>query len=98
MLKKTYTKTGRTCRVTFSLPKEITASKIALCGDFNEWDHAKHMLKERKNGSRSLTVSLAANHEYRFRYLLDGERWENDWKADRYAKNSFGTEDSIVVV
>jgi len=97
-LKKTYTKTGKTCRVTFTLPKEIAASKIALCGDFNEWNRSKHILKKRKNGNHSLTVSLETDHEYRFRYLLDGKRWENDWEADRYAKNSFGTEDSIVVV
>jgi hypothetical protein len=28
--------------------------------------------------------------------LLDGERWENDWAADGYAPNNFGTEDSVV--
>jgi hypothetical protein len=35
-------------------------------------------------------------HPYRFRYLLDESRWENDWKADRYEPNPFGSDDSIV--
>jgi hypothetical protein len=26
---------------------------------------------------------------------VDGERWENDWAADAYAPNAFGTEDSV---
>jgi hypothetical protein len=34
----------------------------------------------------------------RFRYLLDGERWENDWTADAYVPNSFGSDDSVVEV
>ena len=31
-------------------------------------------------------------------YLLDGDRWENSWKADRYEPNPFGGDDSVVVV
>ena len=98
MTKKSYTKTGRTCRVTFTLPKDITAEKVALCGDFNEWNPAEHLLKKRKSGIFSLTLSLAAKKEYRYRFLIDGEKWENDWDADRYAANEFGTEDSVIVV
>jgi len=33
-----------------------------------------------------------------FRYLVDGERWENDWAADAYVPNPFGGEDSVVEV
>ena len=51
-----------------------------------------------KDGSFTLTLSLEPTREYRFRYLLDGECWENDWAADRYAPNSFGSEDSIVEI
>jgi hypothetical protein len=36
--------------------------------------------------------------EYKFRYLIDDSRWENDWNADRYIPNSFGSEDSLVIV
>jgi hypothetical protein len=41
-------------------------------------------------------VTLAGNSTYRFRYLLDDERWENDWSADDYVANEFGGDDSVV--
>jgi 1,4-alpha-glucan branching enzyme len=97
-MKKSYTKTGSSCRVTFSLPAEVDATTVALCGEFNEWDPEKHPLKRRKDGSFSTTISLKPDAEYRFRYWVDGERWENDWEADKYLPNEFGTEDSIIVV
>ncbi len=97
-MKKSYTKTGRACRVTFSLPSDVVAKKVALCGEFNEWDPKKHILKKRKDGTFSLTVSLKSGNEYRFRYLLDGKRWENDWSADKYVSNTHGAEDSVIIV
>jgi hypothetical protein len=50
----------------------------------------------RKDGRFSTTISLEAGRAYRFRYLIDGHRWENDWAADGYLPNSFGTEDSLL--
>lgn len=98
MIKKTYSKTGRSSRVTFELPPEVNAETAYLCGEFNEWDETAHPMKRRKDGRFSLTISLKPGQEYRFRYLLDGERWENDWEADAYVPNPFGTEDSVVKV
>ena len=43
-----------------------------------------------------MTVSLDAGRAYRFRYLLDGQRWDNDWAADAYQPNDFGGDDSVV--
>ena len=97
-MRKTYSETGRSCRVTFELPPQANAKTVALCGEFNAWDPTKHTMKRRKDGSFSLTISLKPGNEYRYRYLLDGEEWENDWAADRYVPNTFGTEDSVVVV
>ena len=97
-MQKSYTKTGRSCRVTFELPSQAVAKNVALCGEFNEWNPTKHAMKRRRDGSFSLAVSLKPGEEYRYRYLLDGEKWENDWAADRYVPNTFGTEDSVVVI
>jgi len=77
MIKKTYSKTGRSCRVTFELPPEVNAETAYLCGEFNEWDETADPMKRRKDGRFSLTISLKPGQEYRFRYLLDGERWQN---------------------
>jgi hypothetical protein len=44
----------------------------------------------------SLTVSLGTGRAYRFRYLLDGQRWDNDWAAGAYVRNGFGGDDPVV--
>lgn len=98
MIRKSYSKTGTYCRVTFELPAEAGASKVALCGDFNGWDPKAHPMSRRKGGRFSTTVSLKAGARYRFRYLVDGKRWENDWGADDYVSNPFGSEDSVVEI
>jgi hypothetical protein len=41
-------------------------------------------------------VVLKAGQRYRFRYLLDGKQWFNDWHADDYEDNAYGTSDSVV--
>lgn len=96
MLKKSMSKGGKTCRVTFTVPATVEAEEVYVCGEFNDWDEASHPLTRRKDGRFSATVTLETGRDYRFRYLLDGERWENDWEADAYIPNAFGSEDSVV--
>lgn len=98
MLKKNYSKTGKICRVTFKLPAEVGAESAALCGEFNDWDQSANPMRKLKDGSFSTTISLDADSSYRFRYWLNGERWENDWQADAYVTNDFGSDDSLVIV
>jgi hypothetical protein len=98
MVKKNFSKTGRTCRVTFDLPAEVEARKASLCGEFNDWSPKMHRMQHRRDGRFSVTVTLDAGRPYRFKYLLDGSRWENDWAADAYVPNQFGSEDSLVKV
>jgi 1,4-alpha-glucan branching enzyme len=98
MLKKNYTKTRKFCRVTFKVPSDIEAQKVALCGDFNQWDKTATIMRHLKDGSFSVTVTLPANCEYRFKYFLGNQRWENDWDADGYIRNDFGSEDSLIKV
>jgi 1,4-alpha-glucan branching enzyme len=78
------------------VPAESEAREVFLCGEFNDWSETSHPLKQRTDGSYSTTVTLGTGRDYRFRYLLDGERWENDWEADAYVPNEYGSEDSVV--
>ena len=48
------------------------------------------------DGGFSVTVELEAGRAYRFRYFLDGVRWDNDWAADTYLPNSFDGDNSVV--
>jgi hypothetical protein len=47
-------------------------------------------------GGFSRSVDLPSGRSYRFRYLLDNDRWENDWAADAYVPNDFSGDDSVV--
>ena len=98
MLRKSYSKKGSSCRVTFDLPADGKTNNVSLCGEFNDWDPGAQPMKRRKDGRFSTTLSLKSGHKYRFKYLLDEQHWENDWNADSYEPNCFGTEDSLIKV
>ena len=98
MLKKSYSKTGKNCRITFKIDADCGAENAAVLGEWNEWSPESHPMTKRKDGSLSTTISLDAGREYRFRYLLDGERWENDEQADQLATNRFGSQDCVLAL
>ena len=98
MITKKYSKDGKTCTVTFVLPPKINAKTAHLYGDFTEWEKSPKSMRQHEDGSFSAEVTLPAGNNYRFRSLLDGGHWENDWAADSYAPNPFGTEDSVITV
>jgi len=99
-LKKLYLKTKALCKVTFRLPKEAApeATQVTLVGDFNQWDTNETPMQKMKNGDFTVTLELACDQEYKFRYLIDNSQWENDWQADRYVPNGHGSDDSIVAI
>ena len=97
-MKKSYVKKGNVCKVTFELPVDIDAQEVAVLGEFNNWSPETHPLKKAKKGGYSATVSLEAGQSYRFRYLVDGQRWENDPEADNFVPNMFGTKDSVIAL
>ena len=84
--------------IIFTLPGEVQASSVALCGEFNGWSAHDIRLERGGDGCWRAGVALEPGHSYRYRYLLDGERWENAWQADRYVPNPYGSTDSVVVV
>ncbi|MEW6601714.1 MAG: PilZ domain-containing protein [Nitrospirota bacterium] len=96
---KQYLKNGK-CKVSFRLPSAAApdARNVALAGEFNNWDTTATPMKRLKNGDFKITLSLDSGREFRFRYLIDGTRWENDWSADKYLPNDFGADDSVVVL
>ena len=100
-LKKQYLKSKPICKVTFTLDKKQTngAKKVALVGDFNDWKDKKSSdMRKLKDGSFARTLDLEVGRVYQFRYLLDGETWVNDPKADGYALSEYGTENCLVEV
>ena len=97
-IQKKYLKNRQSCKVTFTLPKEAVkgVKKVNVIGDFNNWDKNANPLKKLRTGNFSTTLELASGRSYRYKYLIDGSRWENDWHADHYAPNPYGGDDSVV--
>ncbi|QJR79415.1 glycoside hydrolase [Alteromonas pelagimontana] len=98
-LKKQYLKSKSVCKVTFRLSATEAgkADTAKLVGDFNAWDTTVEPMKKLKNGDFTQTVTLEAENEYQFRYLLNENEWENDWEADAYAPSPIGTAENSVV-
>ncbi|MFU8813247.1 MAG: isoamylase early set domain-containing protein [Balneolaceae bacterium] len=97
MLQKEFTPKRTVCKVTFAIPEEWAKKDVAIAGEFNNWDTKSDKLTK-KDGKWETLLRLKPNSEYRYKFLLDGQVWENDDAADAYVPNEFGTEDSLVKV
>jgi len=84
-------------RVTFRVSKLLWADHIALVGEFNNWNPHSHFLKQtRDDADWHITLELKAGRSYRFRYVVDGETWIDDERADGCEPNPYGGFDSVV--
>ena len=96
-IRKQYLKTKPICKVTFTVPAN-EAKKVAVVGDFNNWNPKGSPLKKLKNGTFKGTFDLPKENSYEFRYLIDG-RYENEEQADRYQWNDYaGAENAVLEV
>ena len=98
---KNYQPSKGTCKVTFSFALNAAegVKTIQVLGDFNNWDNkvAPKMKKGKEDFSTS--IELNAGQSYEFKYLLDGNRWENDFSADSYVTTPFsGISNSVLVL
>jgi 1,4-alpha-glucan branching enzyme len=94
VISKTPDRQAGKVRVTFVLPGDV-GDDVFVCGEFNDWSRKANRMG-RSNGRFVATLVLDSGARYRFRYLIDGSRWQNDPEADAYVDNSFGSEDSVV--
>ena len=78
----TNSKTG-TSKIQFVLPDDVHDGPVSAVGDFNGWEPGKHKLVRRSNGTRSVSVTVPAGQELRFRYLGSGGVWFDDPDAIR---------------
>ena len=85
-------------RVTFVMPALDGAESVYLAGDFNNWDQTATPLEKQADGSWSVKLDLEGNRHYHYRYLVNDREWHNDWAADEYAPNAYGSDNSVVVL
>jgi len=99
MIKKQFLKSKPVCKVTFTIASEAAdnAEQVELVGDFSNWTEAPISMKKLKNGTFKATLDLETGKDYQFRYVIDGQKWENDWEADGYVPNNVTFEENSVV-
>lgn len=103
-ISKSPTKDGKKITITFYIKKEAAAGadKIFLICEHNGWEPVA--MKPQKNGTfrGSITVptDIQPSYQYRFKYIMNnGEvKFDNDWDAESYCRNDFGTENSVFTV
>jgi 1,4-alpha-glucan branching enzyme len=93
MLTKKYFKTKDEVEVTFEFG-HVPAEEVTLVCDGADW--APVEMKKSKDGSFKAKLRLPVDGQFQFRYLLDGQRWENDEAADAYVANEYGGDNSVV--
>jgi len=89
---------GGRAEVTFRMPALPGVTGLSVSGDFNGWSATAAPLARQADGSWTVTLVLEAGRSYRYRYCDSEGRWHNDWQADAYVPNNFGSEDSVVIV
>ncbi len=97
---KSFSKTAKTCKVTFTLPKAAApkAKVVKVVGDFNNWNWKNGIpLKAGKDEFKG-QAELNPGQRYEFRYCIDNKFWDNDWNADEYVSNPFGVDNSVVII
>jgi hypothetical protein len=82
-------------RATFRLQYGIAVHEIYVVGEFNDWSRTANRMEYDGRGYAA-DIVMSTGRAYRFRYLIDGHRWQNDWAADSYAPNEFGGDDSVL--
>lgn len=73
------------------------ASTVAVAGDFSEWEPAFDLDDADGDGVWTGRVPVEPGvHTYMF--LIDGNEWQTDPRADRYQDDGFGNRNAILAV
>lgn len=86
---------GQQAEVTFCLPRAAANGRMAVVGDFNDWDPSATRMRKR-GPTLIATVTLPAGRRYAFLYLCEDGAWLNDPEADAYVGNQFGSDNGIL--
>jgi hypothetical protein len=73
------------------------ASRVAVVGDFNDWDPSATPLARSDGGSWIAAIPVSpGRHVYAF--IVDGDRWVSDPASPLAPEDDFGIRNSVIVV
>lgn len=82
--------------VVFSIRAYEGEREAHLVGDFNDWQIGATPMQRSEKGRWEATAVLPVDREFRFRYLINEQKWHNDPDADTYVTGEDGMLQSVV--
>ncbi len=77
---------------------EDDAESVFLVGDFNGWKQDETPLKQNRNGIWQTEIPCLPAGRYRYKFLVDGERWTEDPNHGLKEEDGFGGFNSILQI
>jgi hypothetical protein len=74
------------------------SSRVAVVGDFNDWDPAATPLRPAGDGGTWIVELRLRPGRYHYTFLIDGRRWARDPSEPRAAESDFGAPVSVLTV
>jgi Carbohydrate-binding module 48 (Isoamylase N-terminal domain) len=74
------------------------SSRVAVVGDFNDWDPAATPLRRAGDGGTWIVELRLRPGRYHYTFLIDGRRWERDPSEPPAAGSDFGAPVSVLTV
>jgi serine protease AprX len=75
-----------------------TAQTIFLAGDFNDWNAREIPFKLDRNGIRRAEIPLLQAGKYRYKFVINGNRWIEDHLNGMKEEDGYGGFNSILTV
>lgn len=75
-----------------------TSSRVAVVGDFNDWDPAATPLRPAGDGGTWVVELQLKPGRYHYTFLIDGRRWARDPSEPPAAESDFGAPVSVLLV
>ena len=75
-----------------------TSSRVAVVGDFNDWDPAATPLRLTSSQGIWIVELRLKPGRYHYAFLIDGRRWEGDPSEPRAPESDFGAPVSVLTV
>jgi 1,4-alpha-glucan branching enzyme len=73
------------------------ARQVAVVGDWNSWQpDINKLVDDDGDGVWELKLKISAGKEYRYQFLIDGERWVPDPNSLINLADGFGGVDSVL--
>jgi hypothetical protein len=74
------------------------SSRVAVVGDFNDWDPAATPLRPTGDHGTWVVELRLKPGRYHYTFLIDGRRWERDPRETPAAESDFGAPVSVLTV